>query len=79
LGHAHNTPINEAATTASAGNFLRKGWLLLGFFMFCEFLFLVLAFFDLSSLRIHFRPFIDVLRKILESLTQKAGFAALNR
>src|SRR6266581_1585849 len=36
-----------------------------------EFFFLVLAFIDCSSLRNHFRPFTDVLRKIFESLTRK--------
>src|ERR1041385_504160 len=33
--------------------------------------FIVLALHDVSSLRIHFRPFTDVLRKILESLTRR--------
>jgi hypothetical protein len=38
--------------------------------------FLVLAFHDFSSLRSHFWPFTDVLRKIFESLTGKVwGFS----
>jgi hypothetical protein len=41
--------------------------------------FLVLAFFDSSSLSCHFRPFTEVLRKIFGSLTREVRFAALNR
>jgi hypothetical protein len=48
------------------------------FFVFISLsLFLVLAFIEPSSLRTHFRPFTDVLRKILRSLTHKICLAAL--
>jgi hypothetical protein len=44
------------------------------FFVFISLsLVLVLAFIEPSSLRTHFRPFTDVLRKILRSLTRKVS------
>src|SRR6266705_4527395 len=63
--------VNNAPTIASAKKPLRSCCLMFCLFIIFQFSFLVLAFSDCSSLRIHFRPFTDVLRKNLGSLTQK--------
>ena len=39
----------------------------------------VLAFGELSSLRTHFRPFTEVMRKSRREVTQEVRFARLNR
>src|SRR5436190_7768781 len=47
-------------------------------FVFILFIFfLVLAFFDFSSLRTHFWPFTDVMRKIRREVTRKVVDAAV--
>jgi hypothetical protein len=43
------------------------------------FSFFVLAFGELSSLRTHFRPFTEVMRKSRREVTQEVRFARLNR
>jgi hypothetical protein len=45
-------------------------------FSYYLFFFLVLAFFDFSSLRTHFWPFTDVVRKIWREVTRKFVEAA---
>jgi len=44
--------------------------------MLILFFYLVLAFFDFSSLRTHFWPFTDVVRKIRREVTRKVILAA---
>jgi hypothetical protein len=46
-------------------------------FSYYLFFFLVLAFFDFSSLRTHFWPFTDVMRKIRREVTRKVVEAAV--
>ena len=48
-------------------------------FHVCLFPLFVLAFGELSSLRTHFRPFTEVMRKSRREVTQEVRFARLNR
>src|SRR5712671_1195164 len=60
----------KATTNSMAVNWVFR-------FFINSFSFIVLAFRDLSSLRTHFRPFTEVMRKSRREVTRNVGFAAL--